>query len=100
MNSPVLACKSVTQEQLAVLLEDALSAAAGWTVVPPQIQLLRDGAGSTDWTVDTSQMDDAMRSVAFRMQQRYRVRTAPAGWRDRLARVLIGNRHGLAECQV
>ncbi len=99
MNPHVLACKSVTLDQLALLLEDALSAATGWTVVPPQIQVLHRADGRANWLVDTQPMDDAMRAVVARMQQRYRVRTAPAGWRDRLAEALTGRRRGMPECQ-
>jgi hypothetical protein len=97
MNPHVPACRPVTREHLAMLLEDALSAATGWTVAPPRIQLLHGGPARGNWAVDLDRMDDGLRSVVARMQQRYCVRTAPANWLARVAGILAGRRHGGAE---
>ncbi|MEH3087424.1 MAG: hypothetical protein PGN26_13030 [Xylophilus ampelinus] len=92
-------CKSVSLQQLVVLLEDALSAAAGWTVVPPQVQLSPARAGVAAWTVDCAGMDEALQAVVARMQQRYRVRAGAGGWRGMLARVAPLWRGPSVECQ-
>lgn len=69
-----------TRDELASLLEDALSAAAGWTVPPPDIQALDATAGEVNWTVDTGRMDESMRAAVRNLQARYELdRPRPPG---------------------
>jgi hypothetical protein len=67
-----------TVDELAALLEDALSAAAGWTVPPPDIVPLEGASGAPNWTVDTRRMDDGMRAAVRNLQSRYELK-APGG---------------------
>ncbi len=62
-----------TIDELALLLEDALSAAAGWTVPPPTIQPVEAPSGGANWTVDTRQMDEGMRAAVRNLQARYEI---------------------------
>ncbi len=68
-----------TMDELAALLEDALSACAGWTVPPPDILPVDSAPGAANWTVDIRRMDDDMRAAVRNLQARYELSTTRSG---------------------
>lgn len=63
-----------SQDELALLLQDALSAAVGWTVPPPEIFSVPATLGGANWGVDVSQLDDRLLAVVRRFQGRYELK--------------------------
>jgi hypothetical protein len=64
----------VDHGQLQRFLQDALSAAVGWTVIPPETRCIGPaGSGGVNWTLDTRHMDDSMRALVAWFQSRYDV---------------------------
>jgi hypothetical protein len=60
--------------QLAALIEDSLSACAGWTVPSPTIYLRTNGVARDNWYIELNGLDHSMVQAIASLQNRFNVK--------------------------